>query len=367
MKDEFNRIKKTASDKLGWVIAIISLILTIYLGFFKTEKPKFEYDIVSSTRFINNEETAYYLKILIDTLDVQENHLNISAYNVKIENKGTKNIRYDDYDKGFFGLNIVNGTLLEPPTLIETSSEHIKKLFRPDSFEEVDKIQVPAMSLDIDDYYILHIVLLHKADIEPELIPEGKIIGQKLIILNQKEEESIGFWVKTFGGNWLVQLVRALLYFIVFVLLILLIIFISDKVDDCIRTKKRKKVIKEVASNKELVQFVVNDYLDHGAHFIERVNDLYNKTESEITTKYKKSKAFINSKRALESNNREAIAIHNHRYSLISSKIDKGYFELRDDDSIVFNKEAQKSVQVLYSELVARHMISYSNSHLYNI
>lgn len=58
------------SKYLSWAIALVSLGITIYLGFIKKNEPKLEYDIVSSTTFINNKESAAYLKILIDTVDI---------------------------------------------------------------------------------------------------------------------------------------------------------------------------------------------------------------------------------------------------------------------------------------------------------
>ena len=60
---------------------------------------------------------------------------------------------------------------------------------------------------------------------------------------------------------------------------------------------------------------------------------------------------FINSNRALESNNREAVMMHTRRYNKIKGLIDKGYLIIGADDAITYNTEAKESVQVIYKML----------------
>lgn len=362
MSSEIRELGETSLSKIskyiGWIIAIVSLGITIYLGFIKKNEPKLEYDIVSSTTFINNKESAAYLKILIDTIDIQENHLNISAINIKVENKGSEDISYYKYDKGFFGLRISNGKLLEPPTLLEASNEHIRQQFSQcDSIIDNQSVSVPALSLDKEDYYVMRVVLLHNIDSVPSFIAEGKIVGQKEILVNTYNSPSPNFWVIAFGGNWLVQLARFFVFLIILFFVIALIVFIGDKIDEIKSKQKRKQIIKEVTGKKNILQSVKNDYINIGSSIIEEANEIYNKTEVDISNKYKKSKDFINSKRALEKNNRQAFDTHLSRYNQITKLIEKGYLILRDDDSIVFNKDAKRSVQSIYAIVAANGML----------
>ena len=53
----------------GWGIGLASLLIAIYAEFIKKDEPKLEYEVMSSTDFINNQETSASLKIFVDTLD----------------------------------------------------------------------------------------------------------------------------------------------------------------------------------------------------------------------------------------------------------------------------------------------------------
>ena len=336
----------------GWIIGIASLLLGIYSGFIKKDEPKLEYDVVSATRFINDSETPANLKILIDSLDVQENHLNISAFNVKVENKGSAHIRYDDYDQGFFGLKIQNGHLLEPPSLVQASNKSIKGGFsKVDSLKSLTMVEVPTLSLDVDDYYIMRIVIIHNTDSIPKFTPEGKIIGQKAITLKTLENPAPGFWEIAFGGSFLVQIVRLFAYIGGVIILIVIIVAISSKIEDIQDKCKRENLLYEVSQLDGIAPFVKEEFIKSGGRGIEELNEVYNTKESALTTKYKKSMTFINSNRALESNNREAVMMHTRRYNKIKGLIDKGYLIIGADDAITYNTEAKESVQVIYKML----------------
>lgn len=172
-----------AMSYAGWGIGLASLLIAVYAEFIKKDEPRLEYEIISSTDFINNQETSASLKIFVDTLDVQENHLNITAYNIRVENRGTEHIRYDDYDKGAFGLKVIDGQLLEPPTLLQSSTTHIRDLYvvNNDSLKDANFVTIPNISLDVEDNYTIRVVLLHGAEKTPQFRPEGKIVGQKMI------------------------------------------------------------------------------------------------------------------------------------------------------------------------------------------
>lgn len=198
---------------IGTIATVIGLIVTIIVST-KKSYPKLEYDIVSAIDFFNNPESVPYIKMFIeDTIDVQENHYNITAYSIKVENKGTKHIKYSDYDEGFFGLKVDNGSLLDAPVLLSASDTHIEDIFCIDSIAKGScEINIPHISLDADNYYIIKIVLLHNVDSIPKFYPKGKITGQKSIQINETQKTTTTFWSEVFSGGWPVQIVRLVLY-----------------------------------------------------------------------------------------------------------------------------------------------------------
>lgn len=360
------KIGKKFISNAGWGIGLASLLIAVYAEFIKKDAPRLEYDIVSSTNFINNRETSASLRIFVDSLDIQKNHLNISAVNIKVENKGTANIRYDDYDRGVFGLSINNAQLLEPPVLVDASTDHIKTLFsKIDSLNNDTFVEIPNISLDIDDYYIVRLVLLHNDNTVPSFIPEGKVVGQKEILLNTLQAPSPSFWDMVTSGNWLVHVVRFFLYFILILLLALIIAFTASQIDELVGKRKRRKHISKLSQKKRLDERVANDYIELGDYIIRRMYEIYNKDASELSTKYKKSKGFVNSKRALEKNNHRALMFHKGRFQSIQRMIDKGYLFLGEDDVITFNQYAKQSVIAIYDMLASMDLLKEPEAHTF--
>lgn len=351
---------------IGWVIGLVGLLLTVYVEFIKKDAPKLEYDIVSATDFINNKESSASLRIYVDTLDIQDNHLNITAYNIKVENKGSAHIRYYDYDKGSFGLRIQNGILLEPPVLLNSSTAHIHELF-PKSERVVSDsfVDIPTLSLDIDDYYTIRIVLLHSVDSIPEFNPEGKIVGQKEISFHTLQPPVPNFWKTVFYGSWDIHLVRFIIYLLAITIISLLSSLSFASISDAVAKRKRRKRMAELSKKKDLVPFVQDDYVKNGEYAIIKMHDMYSTTEADITNRYKKSKGFVNSKRALESNNTNAIKYHRDRYKQIVELINQGYFEIKEDDKIVFNKSAKQTVQAIYTMLQTKDLLKGHNGNYY--
>ena len=257
MTSTLETIKENKSSKiLGWcgaIASVLGLLVALYFSLIKKDEPKFEYDIVSAIDFFNNSESVPYIKVFIeDSIDVQENHYNITAYNIKIENKGSKDISYRDYDEGFFGLIINNGTLLDVPLLLSASNNHIEKNFRIDTIAKgTSRIEIPKITLDVEDNYEIKIVLLHDIDSIPEFYPEGKISGQKSIVINETPLSNLTFWSVTLGGNWLVQVVRFLSYFLAGFLLLLGIDFVMNKIDDKKRKQERETFKQQIEEDKK--------------------------------------------------------------------------------------------------------------------
>lgn len=359
------KIGKIILSYAGWAIGLASLLITVYAEFIRKDAPRLEYDIVSSTKFLNNSETSASLRIFVDSLDVQKNHLNISAINIKVENKGTAHIRYDDYDKGIFGLSIDNGHLLEPPVLIEASTSHIRTLFlKTDSLMNDTFVEIPNLSLDIDDYYIVRLVLLHSDNAAPVFIPEGKIVGQKSIVLNNLQTPSPSFWSRVISGSVLVHFVRFLMYSILIGVCVLLIVLAASFIDDLISKHKRRKRISELSKKVIIDSFVADDYIENGDFVIQKMNDIYKQDASEISTKYKKSKGFVKSKRALEKNNLQIRSFHLKRYHAIQRMINKGYLVLGEGDAVTFNQGAKQSVVAIYDMLVSKDLLRKAEEHV---
>lgn len=345
---------------IGIVIGVLGLILTV-TTLIKKNEPKIEYDIVSAIDLFNNPESAPYIKVYIeDSIDIQENHYNITAYNIKVENKGTKHIKYTDYDEGVFGLKIVNGTLLDSPLLLSASNNHIEDVYCIDSMSKgKSNINLPPISLDINDYYIIKIVLLHNIDSIPKFYPKGKIIGQKSIQINEMKKTTPTIWPEVFGGGWSVQIVRLLFYFLIFAILFGLVDYISElkyKKQIQIREKekeenKKKREIEEIKKREEeimgltsIIPSVKEEYINNGEDislfFLEMIFKYDD--EAEISKKYRKLHQYM--MRNKNNYDNEEYKKVKKEYDRFNYYIDRKFFILNSDLTITFDKDAKESV-----------------------
>lgn len=367
---EENKKENRHSKILSWIgtiAGIIGLIVTIIVSVKKNE-PKLEYTIVSKVDFFNNSEPVPYIKVFLeDSINVQENHYNITAYSIKVENKGTKHIKYSDYDEGFFGLKVDNGTLLDAPVLLSASDNHIEDIFCIDSMAKgSSEISLPHISLDIDNYYTIKIVLLHNVDSIPLFYPKGKITGQKSIEITEMQKTTTTFWSEVFSGGGAVQIVRLLSYFFLFALIIEVIDLISElkhkkwvqrremekesdkKKRENDEMKKREDEIKELTS---LIPTVKKEYINNGEDdslFFLALVFKYD-DETEISKKYRKLHQYImRNKNNFDSEEYKRVK---REYDRFNYYIEQKYFILNGDLSITFDKDAKESVIKLFDYL----------------
>ena len=347
-----NSIWATATKWLLGIIAVVGFGVTIYLGFIKKTAPNLEYDILSETDFFNNSESASYIKIFIDSIDVQENHLNISTYRIRVGNKGNANVSYYDYDTGSFGLKIVNGTLLESPVLLESSTEYIRAKFADnDSIVKTSFINIPKLALDVDDYFIVKLVILHESKDSPGFLPEGKISGQKNIAVNPIQALQPDFWVTAFSGSVLVQIVRLFAYLIAAIIALILTAAIISYISDIVDKQKRKKFIKNVSKNGSISKAVKDEYVNNGPDRIVDLYKVYQNSEADITKKYQQAKKYFVSKNALLKRNRQVYDYNFRKFELYRQMLEDGYMSITDDDKITFNKDVKKSIEKIYELL----------------
>lgn len=222
-------------------------------------------------------------------------------------------------------------------------------------------IEMPRVPLDIDAYFLVKVKILHHADIEPSFIPKGKIIGQNeiKIVDNIGEEKKLSFGALTFGGNWLVQLVRFLSYFVIGIVIFLGIIYLIIKIDDSKDQKKDKnrklRQQSEIEHRKEqlksldnLCQTVFDEYSQEGYHVIQELYDLYNNsTEESITEKYRKIVHYF---ACSDTTTYEGEKVRKE-FEKFNDYFKKQFIYLSNDFTVTFNMDAKQSVERIIEAL----------------
>ncbi len=345
---------------LGWIFGAIGIVLTVYYGAIKKDEPKLEYSIIAKTDFFNNSESVSGLKIFFeDSINIQEKHLNITTYSIKIENIGSKHIEKSDYVEGFFGLEINNGTLLDVPVLLSSTGGYIDNAFYVDTnVKGGTRIVIPKLAIDKNDNYIIKVVLLHDIDSIPRFQTQGKIIGQKKIEIKEEYKDAKPKKISTL--SIIVGLVSALF---VFGLNSLLDTIIDRKVvkwrskqsDEELRRKKD-----EIDNLPDIMPAVKEEYITNGYPSIALL-ELFFITENEpaATNEYRKMTSYLHNNK---SNSDEDYKTVKREYDKYQSYIEKGFIILNEDFSITFNKEAKESVKRLLGFLREKRELTQKTS-----
>lgn len=234
---------------LGLVLTVLGICLAIYYGE-KKDKPKFEYDVISSTVYFHASVPMTSVKVLLeDSIDIQKCHHCITTYRISASNKGPKPIGENDYEKkGFFGLSIANGTLLEPPRFSSLDNQ-INDILCSNEFGNSNKgdstIIIPQLVLNQDDSFDIEVVILHDDDMVPVFISKGKIAGQEqgAIKVNGLQESRHGNFYEAFHGGLMVQIIRFVTYFLISLFLVYVSGFINRKV---VEKKQNRKELDNI-------------------------------------------------------------------------------------------------------------------------
>lgn len=325
----------------AWAIAVISLIVTVYVSFFYQKSCKLEYEILSNTSILNKNVELSSIKIIVDSVDVQQSNANISIVELLVSNRGKDHLRRDDYDNSKFGLLIQNATLLEKPELVSASTTYLRNCISEYSFSyDSTFLNIPTLPLDSKDYYKLKLVLLHDNNHSLSFIPYGKIIGQKEILVIDSIDVEESFLSKVLQGSFWIHICRFFGYLMILISISVIIITISESVS----SRKKKKLIKDAYSNKEIDNEVVDDYVKLGWLPLLEIKDYLSMNEKELYRKYQSSLTYISNQH--NKRNFEQWDFHMRRADLIRHMLRSGYLKI-DESAIVADKKKKKSVNLL--------------------
>lgn len=213
--------------KYGYVaVSLFGLCLGIF-SFFKKNSPRIAYTIQSQIPLLNFNIEQPFFHFFVDSLDIASSEENISLFILEVKNTGSNHLRVNDYDDGKFGLILENGVLLGEPEFVSSNTSHIKEKYL--DFDNVSTdhfLDIPRISLDKNDFYSISFLVLHNKSDSPILLPTGKIIGQKELLVSPPKETTV--WSQLMEGDrkFLVMFIGTFCFIgVMFFLLSLYLIF----------------------------------------------------------------------------------------------------------------------------------------------
>jgi len=241
----WEKIKKWAYW-IWTIVLVFAVILGIWAGYDQIfKKTSIFSQIVSEVNVLDINEPLKDLQIIFQGENIQEGKLNLKIYRVKIENNGGTNITQNDFDQsGSWGIKVKDGRAIET-RLVNSNSKYIDTDLSP-SIQDNDFVRFNKIIFDKGNFFTVELLVLHNKDYPPVLYRVGKISGiqdsETEISAPQYNEP---FLETLFYGSWLIQIVRAMLYFIVSIAIFIGALMLFIKWDE-----KRKKT----AQNPQLPQ-----------------------------------------------------------------------------------------------------------------
>ena len=271
-KRKENRIRKTprlmVSDFWKSVPWIVTIAVALGVPFYEAHRaPLFGYDILSKTNIINANEVTSKIKIVVDSISIVDSNLNLSVFDIRVENKGNKDIAQDDYSgESFFGLRITNGTLVERPLANDASNKDWQKEFneyyQKEGILDDIKIRIPHLPLCKGGYYTITLVILHQSDDTLFFEPVGVIKGQgKEIKINDKTRNET-ILEKAFYGDAGVQVFRFGGYLIIIAIILLIYDFIKKILFKWNLKRSFIKVEEEINKTGEIANTIKGEIVD---------------------------------------------------------------------------------------------------------
>lgn len=238
--------------KKGWIflksagfmaiVAIVSIGLAIYLGFFYEKQGDLNVDVMQPTKVLDIHESVGGLTVSYNGQELRSSNKNLWLVSATVRNVGNAVIRKDDFDESaLLTLNVVGGEIVEKPTLI-SESKYIKDNLSPDSNGKF--ISFHPVIIEPGEKFSVSFFVLGDEYSKPNVTVSGKIAGLKDIKLQEMIDSSskVGFWEGVLGSErWWYQIIRVFIYSIAFIVFIAVAVALFSAAFDFTDGRKSKK------------------------------------------------------------------------------------------------------------------------------
>jgi len=271
---------------LGFMLAVILGSVSVYIEFFKDNKPDLNYIITANTSVLDIREKLGSLDVLYHGESLSKNKKDLRLITFEVINQGDTAILSNFYDSNDpVGFTIIDGNIADEPTLIEASNKYLENKLVVTKKSD-NSVLFSNVILEPGEFFKIKILLLHDVSKIPAIESFGKIAGVNKIdvLMNFASGNKRSFIEETFGGGIYPNITRFITFGILFILSVVLLIVISEKIDG-IKDKRRKnkliQIFKEYDTDKisEKDNFFLDYYLSRGAEFIEHLYELLNDQE----------------------------------------------------------------------------------------
>ena len=237
-------------------------------------QPQVHFETISETNVLDLHRPLQDLSIVFRGQNVQEQNLNLRIVTVNVANSGEVDILPSHYDQqDNWGMQFENGEVLEA-RLVDTSSEYLGSKVIPRLLGS-DAVAFPKIIFEKGSYFTVEVLLLHPKDESPSISSVGKIAGidEITVLARPLVQKEASFVTQLFKGGALLQVVRAIVYFVGFlvaiVAVVLAMIGIGSVVSNLNARRRRNRIsqtrtIRQMDQQDMVRQFLVDHYESSG-------------------------------------------------------------------------------------------------------
>ena len=247
---------------LGFVLTIFGAVYLVYNIFITDKYPQIYFDVFTNTAVLDIKEDLPKLKIIFEGLNIKEQNLSLRIVSLKVLNDSTQHIRKVDYDtEDPIGFQVQPGQIIKTE-FVDTSNDYLAKNLTF-SCPTNNLVHFKDVIFDAHQFFVIKLLVLHPANQTPTVSPVGHIAGMKHILVREsyKDFGRVSFWTKALGGSLHIQLFRMVAYFLIFILVVSALVIPAGLIDEKLRKRKQKRVVKEFKEARSVQLNESDEYL----------------------------------------------------------------------------------------------------------
>lgn len=269
--------RRYAWSFLGFILALFFGCLTIYIEYFRDNRPQVKFEIVSDASVLDVKENIGNLEVLYDGIDLQKTQKTLRVLIFRIKNDGAVDILKSTYDdKNPFGFKISNGTIVKHE-ITSTSSDYIKNNLKITTNQTTGLTE--PLIFESQEWFTIKLLIISTDGFKPRLEPVGKIAGVKdvkVVDITTPEHEQ-GFLKTAFYAKPGIQAIRAFVYFFGFVISIITIISPFVIISEIVSKRNRKKIVAKFKATittprDSCYEFVFKQYINNDIAWLKTLN-----------------------------------------------------------------------------------------------
>jgi|GEM_PF-6201429 len=211
--------KSGTRRRLNW--SIVGVVIALILGFptvysvVHRASSEILFEVTNEANVLDVHKPLRDLAISFKGEDIQRKNLNLRVISIRVLNSGELDVLQNQYDAGEpWGFLVDGGKIVDQPRFVGSNSRYIeRRLSGRLSSDNGQRVNFPKVIIERGKFFRIEILVLHPRDVQPRVVPYGKIAGMDSFPVKRVSPDNGGhrFWPEVVSGGPWVNVARTLL------------------------------------------------------------------------------------------------------------------------------------------------------------